>query len=235
MKKFISILGVLLVSITIVTAQVGSIKGKVIDKESGVTLPGAHIHVFENGVQKIAVSDAEGNYIIRPLKTGIYTVHINYMGYQEVQVKNVNVTSDEIAFVDGNLNPGVLLKGIEIVDYESEKKLIYIDEPGAKRLTITEITNSAVKNDPIKMLGTFPDLKVTEDNQVMVRGARPQSTQYYVDGVRSIQGGIGIPGAAIGSMKVYTSGVPAMYGDVSGGVIVVETKSYFDLLQYAKR
>jgi hypothetical protein len=29
-------------------------------------------------------------------------------------------------------------------------------------------------------------------------------------------------------MQVYTGGVPAKYGDTTGGVIVVETKSYLE-------
>jgi hypothetical protein len=29
-------------------------------------------------------------------------------------------------------------------------------------------------------------------------------------------------------MRVYSGGIPAKYGDCSGGVIVIETKSYFD-------
>ena len=53
-------------------------------------------------------------------------------------------------------------------------------------------------------------------------------------GVKSITSKIGIPGQAIGSIKVYTSGVPASYGDVSGGIIVMETKSYFYLAQKYK-
>ena len=45
---------------------------------------------------------------------------------------------------------------------------------------------------------------------------------------------MGIPGIAVGSVKVYTGGIPAAYGDVTGGVIVVETKSYFDYAQRFK-
>jgi hypothetical protein len=30
-------------------------------------------------------------------------------------------------------------------------------------------------------------------------------------------------------MIVYAGGIPAKYGDAMGGVIVLETKSYFDL------
>lgn len=33
------------------------------------------------------------------------------------------------------------------------------------------------------------------------------------------------------NIKVYTGGIPARYGDVTGGVVAVETKGYFDVLK----
>jgi hypothetical protein len=39
-----------------------------------------------------------------------------------------------------------------------------------------------------------------------------------------------IPGRAIGSIIAYSGGIPAKYGDFTGGVVVIETKSYFDWL-----
>ena len=41
----------------------------------------------------------------------------------------------------------------------------------------------------------------------------------------------GVPNEAINSFSVYTGGVPAKYGDVTGGIVAIETKSYFDLYQ----
>ena len=41
--------------------------------------------------------------------------------------------------------------------------------------------------------------------------------------------GINLPSRGIGEIAVYTSGIPAKYGDVLSGVIVIETQSYFDL------
>jgi outer membrane receptor protein involved in Fe transport len=38
-----------------------------------------------------------------------------------------------------------------------------------------------------------------------------------------------VPGSSIGGVTVYTGGIPAKYGDTTGGVIILETKSYFDL------
>jgi outer membrane receptor protein involved in Fe transport len=40
----------------------------------------------------------------------------------------------------------------------------------------------------------------------------------------------GIPSLAIGSLEIYTGGIPAKYGDVTGGVIMMTTKGYFDIL-----
>ena len=38
-----------------------------------------------------------------------------------------------------------------------------------------------------------------------------------------------IPGAALRGLEAYTGGIPAKYGDTTGGVVVLETKGYFDL------
>jgi outer membrane receptor protein involved in Fe transport len=72
------------------------------------------------------------------------------------------------------------------------------------------------------------EITKTENNQLIIRGSRAGDVIYYVDGVKmnTMQS---IPGAAIGGMTVFTGGVPAKYGDTTGGVVVLETKSYFDL------
>ena len=64
------------------------------------------------------------------------------------------------------------------------------------------------------------------------RETRSISNQYITDDMKSFSGDIGIPGIAIGIIKVYTGA--AIYRDVIGGVNVVETKSYFDLVQQYK-
>lgn len=57
-----------------------------------------------------------------------------------------------------------------------------------------------------------------------IRGGRASGITYYVDGMR-VQNVNGIPKSAINSTQVITGGIPANYGDVNGGVVVVETKS----------
>jgi outer membrane receptor protein involved in Fe transport len=72
------------------------------------------------------------------------------------------------------------------------------------------------------------DVKVSEDGELMFRGSRKGDMIYMMDGIKS-NAVSAIPSCAIGRVMVYTGGLPAKYGDTLGGVVIMETKSYFDL------
>ncbi|OFZ66875.1 MAG: hypothetical protein A3D92_13690 [Bacteroidetes bacterium RIFCSPHIGHO2_02_FULL_44_7] len=76
--------------------------------------------------------------------------------------------------------------------------------------------------------GASSEVRMSDDGELMFRGARKGDMLYLIDGVKTSSIG-SVPGSAIGRMQIYTGGLPAKYGDTMGGVIVLETKSYFDL------
>lgn len=63
------------------------------------------------------------------------------------------------------------------------------------------------------------------DGQLHNRGARSDANSYFIDGVKVI-GNTGIPHSAIQQINYYTGGLPANFGDVTGGVIDIRTTSY---------
>ncbi len=67
--------------------------------------------------------------------------------------------------------------------------------------------------------------------QLYFRNPRRVNFGYYVDGMRHGDSLRGVLGSSIGSIAVYVGGIPAKYGDYTDGVVVIETKSYFDLLR----
>jgi len=69
-----------------------SLSGKIIDQQSGETLPGASIRIEKTGIKE--ASDANGNFRIRNLKAGSYTFIISYIGYQQMQ-QTVTVDTDQ--------------------------------------------------------------------------------------------------------------------------------------------
>jgi outer membrane receptor protein involved in Fe transport len=78
--------------------------------------------------------------------------------------------------------------------------------------------------------GALASLKsdVIEDanGEVHVRGSRGDATAYFVDGVRTINSTT-IPNLSIENLTFFSGGVPAMYGDLTSGAVIVTTKSYF--------
>jgi outer membrane receptor for ferrienterochelin and colicin len=56
-----------------------------------------------------------------------------------------------------------------------------------------------------------------------VRGTRDGSTDTYIDGVK-VRGSASVPQGAIDQVSVLTGGMPAQYGDVTGGIIAITTK-----------
>jgi len=238
-KNVILLLGILLVTTTMF-AQHGTIKGIVKDKSTGEPIYSATVYIEVGGVKVGGVTDFDGKYTIKPVDAGVHTVYISVLGYRKMEISDVPLTSGNIAFVNAEMIGSEEVLGTFVVVGEPVRKeyeipLINHGEPSVQRILPSEIKQSVNRLEPIKLVTQLPGLKLADNGRdVHVRGARTTSTQFITDGIKSTTGGIGIPGGAVGSIKVYTSGVPAQYGDVAGGVIVVETKSYFDLIQRRK-
>jgi len=235
MKKLL-LLSFILFTIVSVYAQTGEIKGVVKDKGTGEPIFGATVHVEVAGSINGTASNPDGKYTIKPINTGLHTVFVSVIGYKRLKIYDVLITSGKITYVNVDMEKAITnIDEFKVVAKRFDIPLIDPDEPHVKMISLKEIEKSVQNRDPIAIAATVPGVTLAPNGKdVYVRGARPQSTQFITDGMKSITGGIGINGQAIGSMKVYTGGVPAQYGDLTGGVIVVETKSYFDLAQRYK-
>jgi Ca-activated chloride channel family protein len=64
-----------------------------------------------------------------------------------------------------------------------------------------------------------------ETGELHFRGSRANDVAYYVDGIR-VRNVNAVSKSSIDNVTVLTGGIPANYGDVTGGVIQIETKSY---------
>jgi hypothetical protein len=236
MKKIATLLTIILFLSSTLFAQLGEIKGIVKD-EKGITLPGVTVYIGHGDNVQGTSTDINGKYTIKPVKAGIHAVYASSVGFKKLKIYDVLVTSGNITFVDLAMNEAatdieefIVLEKMHTID------LINVGEPGVQHIIPKHFKQSVHKNDPIKAITSMSAGVTLAPNgkDVYIRGARPTSTQFITDGMKSITGEIGIPGLAVGSIKVYTGGIPSNYGDVTGGVIVVETTSYFDLAQKFK-
>ncbi|WP_027420583.1 carboxypeptidase-like regulatory domain-containing protein [Crocinitomix catalasitica] len=229
MKKSILIIAVLLFTAISSSAQVGlgTIKGTVYEAENPtIVIPYTKVWVeTESGTRRVK-ADINGKYSIEALRPGTYNVISKGYGFDTMQIASVKVSADGFTTVNIMSTNHNVMTTVTVV-YNSVK----IEHDIVKIKFLTEdIENSVFLRSPVDLLvGSSSDITMIEGtNDIIIRGSRPGDAIYYIDGVKMDDMG-SIPGIAISGLEAYTGGIPAKYGDTTGGVISLETKGYFDL------
>jgi hypothetical protein len=230
-----TILMAILMGVSIcLSAQNGAIHGKVID-ENGEPMYAVNVSIIDAASPMGATTDFEGNFKIKPLDAGTYTLAISYLGYADVRIMDINVYNNKITFVKDvelQLDAYVLEGEFNVIGWT--EPIVNKDEPS--KITVSNdiiIRTPATKNPAMLARAYQSDVQVV-GNQMVVRGSRPGSSSVYIDGMKVKDEMSGLPSMAIGSLEIYTGGIPAKYGDVTGGVVMMTTKSYFDILNERK-
>lgn len=208
----------------------GEIRGTLVDSITKQPIPNAYVFVLTGSDSIANATDLDGDFIFKGLKAGIYQVKASCIGYQTRVIRGVQVIANQVKFLGKvPLTYGIELGGI-VFSEDGGRKLLDPDEPSAMVIIASEILKSPNQRELMKLVGSVvPGVLASDDGkEIHFRGARDGAEAYYIDGVR-VRSLDGYPSQAIGSIKVYTCGVPAQYGDLTGGVIAIETKSYFDL------
>ncbi len=222
LKKIFFIFAVASIS-TNVFAQSGTLQGKVIDATNGEAIAFANVSIESNGqIFTGGMTDFDGKFVIKPIPAGNYDVKASYVGYHTLQYKGLKIMSGKITFQDFKISASTqVLNEVEVKEYKVP--LINKDQTS---------TGGAVTSEEIaKMPGRNADAVATtvggvysEKGEVgSIRGSRSEATVYYIDGVK-VRGSSNMPKAATSEVEVITGGVPAKYGDVTGGVISITTK-----------
>ncbi|WP_420603902.1 TonB-dependent receptor domain-containing protein [Flagellimonas sp.] len=77
----------------------GSIVGKMTDKELNDE-PLAFANVLIKGTTQGTTSDFDGLYEISGVEPGVYTVVFSYLGYETIEIPNVEVVADKVTSID---------------------------------------------------------------------------------------------------------------------------------------
>ena len=227
MKKIFSLLALILISSSALLAQTGELHGRIIDGNSkakdGISF--ATVALIKNGTQVTgAIADIDGNYVIKPIQPGVYDLNVSFVGYSPAVVKGIQIIADKITSgVDVTLNTiGIELTNITVyVD-----PLIKPDETSTGgTASYKEIQQAPVdRSNPNNMASKQAGVYQSDANAGLnVNGGRGYAQKYYVDGI-PMRGSISLPSSSIEQLTVITGGIPARYGDATGGIINITTR-----------
>lgn len=224
MKRILTLL-VFLAGFSAAYSQNGEISGKILD-ENGEGMISAKIEIVDaKGVStgRGTITDFDGNYSIKPLSPGRYNLKISFMGYKPYTQVGVVVNADKATFIDVKLD----LVGVdkdEVVIAVFKNPLIDPGKTSSQNIIgAEEISQNASRNIADLVANTGGVVQSDQGSGFNIGGQRGEGTVYFVDGVKVI-GSPTLPATSIEQIQVITGGVPAKYGDLSGGVINITTK-----------
>ena len=204
--------------------QGGSIKGKVFD-ELNEGFPFVNVALYQNGnIRGGATTDFDGAFKISNIAAGTYDLEIKFIGYQTYRLEGLIVKGGKLLPLKAiNLKEATeLLKEVEVVSY----KVPLIDKDGGAsggtvtREDLARMPGRSAASIASTVGGVQSD---ANGNITSVRGSRDDATYYYIDGIK-VRGSTNLPKSAIEEVSVMTGGVPANFGDATGGIISITTR-----------
>jgi outer membrane receptor protein involved in Fe transport len=219
-------------------AGMGELKGSVIDGETKEPIPFAKVIISQGGIIKGGTeTDFDGKFHFPSLQAGSYDVEIRSTEYQPLKLSNVGISAERIQFLDKTeLNKPDDVKQLEEVEVRAFKVPLINKDGGSAGQTITreDIAKLPVR-DAAGIASTVGGVAESEGTGgISVRGSREDASFYFIDGIK-VRGSSNLPKSALEEVQVITGGLPANYGDATGGIISVTTrgpsKEYFGSIE----
>jgi outer membrane receptor protein involved in Fe transport len=225
-----------------VTAQVdtGTIRGSVKDQSGGV-LPGATVTITHEGQSFVltAVTRPDGTYIFTPIRSGAYSIEVEFPGFKKGVRRGIAVAIQEQAVADFTLEAGGVAEQVVVT---GETPLL---QTGSGTVGET-LKSSTIENIPVNgrdytalarlVTGVVPPQPgARAPLQFSANGVRPAQNNYLLDGIDNNTSNVDFlsgvayivkpPIDAVDEIKVMTSAFSAEYGRAGGAVLNATLKS----------
>jgi outer membrane receptor protein involved in Fe transport len=230
LKKTYAALLVLLLASSLAVAQsreTGAITGRVTD-DQGAPLPGVGLSLSGPALMGVraTVSDANGDFRYPALPPGIYSVKAELSGFGTLIQENIRLTTTTTLTLTLVLKPTAVQEQVTVVAQSPT-----VDVKSTETASVT-LSNEILRNIPNSQFSANIVLMApgVNDNAVAYGAGGERGISYQMDGV-----GVGDPdgGTAwvfvdyniIEEAKVMGIGLPAEYGNFTGVIFNIVTKS----------
>ena len=225
---------ILFLTLSTMAAFAGTIKGTIKDKQTKEPLTGATVQIA--GSAQGVIADIDGNYTLEA-KNGTYTLEVRYVGYVDLRVTDVKVSSTTLNLNFEMESDAQALGEVSVVakkNLENEKALqierqnatLAIENLGAKEMSIKGVSN--VQEGVKKMTG----ISIANAGQLIVRGLGDRYSTTTLNGLPIASPNPDnklipldlFPAATVQNItvsKVYEAGA---FADYSGAHVDISTK-----------
>jgi hypothetical protein len=211
-------------------ATTSRMAGEVLDND-GQPMPGVTIQITSDkliGGPQVAIADENGRFVFNLLPVGIYTVEASLVGFRPASGQ-VQVTLERTAEIIFNMMPEQFGGEIEVsaqvpvVDVAQVNSSVTFDEDFLQTAAV-----GSANRDYLDMIGKAAGVAGTGNASVF--GGSAGDNSYLIDGLNTTDPVTGTFGTnfnydAIQEMNFQTGGFEAEFGQATGGIVNLVTKS----------
>ena len=222
----------------------GSITGNVVDP-NGAGVPGAKVTVTNAGTnQSVTLTTSEsGSFNATLLEPVVYKIEVEASGFKKSLVENIKVDTATVTTANIKLELGTIENTVTV----SADDVILKTDTGTVGQTISErsLTEIPIGDQSVlNLMLTLPNVSgdlisevpstgtgiLTPGQGLSVGGGRPGGTSFLADGVNNTSSATGrtiasFSPATVQEFNVQTSNYSAEFGQTTGGIVNVTTKS----------
>jgi len=235
-RYFAGLLTLLSAAAGSVCAQSAQLSGLVMDQTGGI-LPGASVLVIhlETGARRKTVSNTDGLYSIPLLQPGTYQMTAVREGFRPLLRDNVKLRIGERVSLDLVLEVGAPTTSVSVsfdvpllrtADAQTgfvidNRRIQQLPQYDRNPLALAQLAANATGSNSV----------AGHDSDFRLNGGRTAGAEYILDGIPVTTGYLhkvpdSVPSmGAIAEFKVVTGGLPAEFGRLSGGVVLVASRS----------
>jgi len=215
---------------------ISTIEGTIKDAQGSV-ISGAQVVIKSPamGIERTATSDASGFYRVTALPAGNYSLTISHTGFSTRTFDDIELTVNRTLTLDIPLEVGAVQEQVDVVEYAQ------LLNPTTSSTGAT-ITPEQIKGMPVNgrnyldLMQLVPGVlinrqaNVGSDNATPVLGERSGNNNFLIDGQPNkdtVNGGAAsqFNQETIAEFQVLTAGFRAEFGQASGAVVNVITRS----------
>lgn len=233
---------------TILAQQTGTINGTIIDKQNGDKLISATVMLKDvsGNVVTGTRTKFDGSYLLKEVKPGTYNLNVNYLGYQQQTIANIELKPGEQLKFDIQLLPEDVMTEEVVVEARA------IKETGAALLKDRQ--KAAAAQDAIgseemtkkgagdagEALKKVTGVTIVDGKNLVVRGLSNRYAKTQLNGAslpsadpdsRSVDLDL-FSSNMIENIVTIKTATPDKPGDFTGGAVDIKTKSYPDQFFY---
>lgn len=211
----------ILIQTSLFAQTTGKIAGVISDANTDEPLTGAN--VILKGTYIGTAVGLDGTFYIINVPPGTYTVSVQMIGYETVEVENLRVSVNRTAYINVKSKPSIM-EG-EVIVVQADKMSSKKDQTSSMRT----VSSEQMETLPIEDVQGVVSMQAGVVNGHF-RGGRSNEVSYLVDGLQvdDAYGGEGrtvdLETEAIEDLEVITGTFNAEYGRAMSGIVNAVTK-----------